>query len=80
MTKDFFQPGRTYRRFVGDRTLYFRVLFVSDDNPNPADGLNGGGPIALGWGRTERHVTVWGPMGQTEFGGWTDVTETGGGS
>ncbi|MER7815587.1 hypothetical protein [Streptomyces sp. NPDC096153] len=76
-TPEFFQPGRTYVRFVGDRELYFRVTSVSTDNPNSPDSLNGGGPVAFGWSRTDRSSTVWGPTGQSHFAGWHDVTEGG---
>lgn len=72
---DFFQPGRTYLRFVGDRELYFRVTSVSTDNPNKPDSLGGNGPVAFGWARTDRSLTVWGPKGETRFVGWRDVTE-----
>ena len=71
---DFFQPGRTYLRFVGDRELYFRVTSISTDNPNRSDSLTGDGPVAHGWVRTERFATVWGPGGYTDFAGWHDVT------
>ena len=74
---DFFEPGHTYLRFVGDRELYFRVTSVSSDNPNAPGGLSGAGPVAFGWTRTERSTTVWGPSGQTSFAGWHDATEGG---
>lgn len=74
---DFFQRGRTYLRFVGDRELYFRVTSISTDNPNQSDSLAGDGPVAYGWSRTERSTTAWGPTGQTSFVGWHDVTEDG---
>lgn len=75
---DFFRPGRTYLRFVGDRELYFRVTSISTDNPNRSDSLAGDGPVAYGWSRTERSTTVWGPTGQVSFVGWHDVTDGGG--
>ncbi|MFF8679550.1 hypothetical protein ACF07F_16725 [Streptomyces sp. NPDC015237] len=75
MSADFFQPGHTYHRFVGDRELYFRVVLVSTDNPNPADSLAGDGPVAFGWMRTERSTTFWDPAGKTSIVGWRDVTE-----
>ncbi|MGV9579754.1 hypothetical protein ACWDRZ_24180 [Streptomyces sp. NPDC003509] len=74
-TTDFFQIGRTYLRLVGDRHLYFRVVSISTDNPNPANSLAGNGPVAFGWERTERSTTFWGPAGHTSFTGWRDVTE-----
>jgi hypothetical protein len=72
---DFFQVGRTYHRFVGDRDLYFRVTSVSNDNPNSPNSLDGNGPVAWGWVRTDRSLTAWGPSGKTNFSGWRDVTD-----
>jgi len=72
---DVFQVGRTYHRFVGDRDLYFKVTSVSTDNPNSPNSLDGNGPVAWGWIRTDRSLTSWGPAGKTNYSGWRDVTD-----
>lgn len=74
-TDNFFQVDHTYLRFVGDRTLYFRVLSISTDNPNSPDSLNGGGPVAFGWAHADGPSAVWIPTGHTSLTGWRDVTE-----